>query len=304
MELPFLLSLTLMISSLTVLGQYGKWSDLPTCALGCLDRSTTTMEEYWPNGYLPVICGLSSPDHKAFKLALRSCFYESKAEGCNGTSGLTSLVDDTINLFCNLSSKDSTLFDSANLNGTMTTTRTSVTPDSSVLSAQWIPTLTADKDVSQDGTPVPPSPSDSSFATAAATPTADSVETSNLPSIAVSTRFRNLSSPPSTYTSRPPLPTLPGNELNSSTEVEVSTIYSTHVVTFSGSTSTSLTTSMYPESSLRTTTVVVTASSASVSSAGTASSGKMVMRSDMWYLFESFIGLVIYVTMRGEWYLG
>lgn len=33
MKLPFLLFLTLMSSSLAVLGQDGKWSDLPSCAV-------------------------------------------------------------------------------------------------------------------------------------------------------------------------------------------------------------------------------------------------------------------------------
>lgn len=111
------------------------------------------MDKYWPDGCLPVVCGFSSPDHTALKLALLYCLSESKVEACNGngTSGMSSLVDKTIKVYCDAASRDSIAVDSVNSTGTMTTTVALVTGlVSSVLSAQvafhhtWIHIPSAD----------------------------------------------------------------------------------------------------------------------------------------------------------------
>ncbi|KAK6376428.1 hypothetical protein LTS17_007023 [Exophiala oligosperma] len=258
------------------------------------------MEEYWPNGCLPVVCGFNSTEHQAFKLALLDCLDESKVGGCNGTSVESSLVDKTINVVCDISSKDSAPFDNVNSTNTTTPMVLATAPGSSDLSAQWTSISTSDNDGSGQDSIGPLSTRPGLSPTTAA---GTGIPGSNLSSIVVSIPIRNSSFPTSIYMGNPPLPTLPGTGLNNSTEtVAASTIYSTHVITLStNDTPLPSTTAPNSETSLSTTSVV-TASSAPVSSSGNAASSvKMVMRSDLWYLFESIVGLGIYVAVRGEW---
>lgn len=112
------------------------------------------MEEYWPNGCLPVVCGFNSTEHQAFKLALLDCLDESKVGGCNGTSVESSLVDKTINVVCDISSKDSAPFDNVNSTNTTTPMVLATAPGSSVLSAQVSSHDTCFQKSSADNTPL------------------------------------------------------------------------------------------------------------------------------------------------------